>query len=272
MKYLTLILFCLSGIASAQQFEGTITWTINAKITDPKMKAQMEEAEKRMNDPEMQAQMKQMQEQMNNPQMKAMMESNPQMKAQMEKIMSMSNGGGMESMIPKSMVIKVKNDNTLSVIEGGMMSGEVLYLKDKGTSYHIDREAQTYSILGKDNGDASKMNAKVSKTGESAKVAAYTCQKYKIEITEQGKSMTQYVWATTEIKGIDLKGLANQKMNGGRSVFYSEIDGVPLKMEMTTPEMVMTMEAKEVKKESLSASQFIIPSNFKEVKGMMSGN
>jgi hypothetical protein len=36
--------------------------------------------------------------------------------------------------------------------------------------------------------------------------------------------------------------------------------------------MEMTMEAKEIKKESLSASEFIIPSDFKEVKGMMGRN
>jgi hypothetical protein len=41
------------------------------------MKAQMEEAQKKMSDPATQAQMKQMQEKMNDPQMKAMMEQKP---------------------------------------------------------------------------------------------------------------------------------------------------------------------------------------------------
>src|SRR5687767_11820412 len=103
-----LTLFCLfiSAVCLAQNFEGVIKWSMTNEITDPKMKAQMEEAQKKMNDPATQAQMKQMQEQMNNPQMKAMMEQNPQMKAQMENAIKMMQGGG--DMMPTGFTIKVK--------------------------------------------------------------------------------------------------------------------------------------------------------------------
>lgn len=262
-KLLTISLLTLSILAYAQDFEGTITWTINTDIKDPKMKAQMK-------DPAVQAEMKQMQEQMNDPQMKAMMESNPQMKAQMEKMMKMAASGDMNDMMPKGMVIKIKNQNMLTHMDGGMMDGDILYLNDKGQSYHLDRENKTYSLMPK-TGDNEK-DAKVTKMSESATILGYNCTKYKVEMTEQGKKITQYLWATTELKGIDMKRMASQKMNGGNPVFYREIEGVPLKMQMTMPEMEMTMEVKDIKRESLPAKEFAIPSDFQEVNTPFRGN
>jgi hypothetical protein len=187
-------------------------------------------------------------------------------------MMKMSSGGNVNSMMPSAMMIKIKKQNTLTRMEGGIMAGDILYLKEKEQSYHIDRDNKTFTVLGKDNGNEKPMNAKVVKTAETASILGHKCTKYKVELTEQGKSITQYLWATTELKGIDMSGLSKQRMSGGKSVFYSEIEGVPLKMEMIMPEMEMIMEAKEIKKESLSASLFIIPSDFKEVKGMMGRN
>jgi hypothetical protein len=264
-KLLTLSLLAFSIIVHAQNFEGTITWSISADIKDAKLKAQMEQAQQQMNDPAMQAQLKQMQEQMNDPQMKAMMESNPQMKAQMEKVMQMSSGGGMSDMFPKGMTVKVKNQNTLTRMEGGMMMGDILYLSEKGQSYSVDRENKTYSVLSNDSNNEN--NAKVTKTTESVSILGYKCQKYQVEMTEEGKKITQYIWATTELKGMDMRSMSDEKMRN--SAIYQEIAGFPLKMQMFMPEMEMIMEAKEVKKQSLPASEFIIPSNFKEVKGMM---
>src|SRR5688572_9916544 len=108
---LTLCCLLLSFVCLALNYEGTIKWSYTNEITDPKMKAQMEEANKQMNDPETQAQMKEMKEKMNSPEMKAMMEQNPQMKAQMEAAMKMMQGGGMNSMMPTGFMVKVKNGN-----------------------------------------------------------------------------------------------------------------------------------------------------------------
>ncbi|MFZ1809438.1 MAG: DUF4412 domain-containing protein [Cyclobacteriaceae bacterium] len=264
-KLIIIALFALSVNVHAQDFEGTITWAISTDIKDAKMKAQMEDAQQQMKDPAMQAQLKQMQEQMNDPQMKAMMESNPQMKAQMEQAMKMASGGGMNDMFPKSMIVKIKNKNSLTRMEGGMMMGDILYLGEKGQSYRVDRESKTYSVLG--GGNKNTNNAKVIKTTESGSILGYKCQKYEVEMTEQGKKITQYIWATTELKGMDMRSMGDEKMSN--SAIYKEIDGFPLKMQMSMPEMEMIMEAKEVKKQSLPASEFIIPSSFKEVKGMM---
>lgn len=262
------VLFLVSAGLWAQNFEGVISWTITTEIKDPKMKAQMEEAQKRMNDPATQAQMKEMQARMQDPQFKSMMESNPQMKAQTEKMMNMANSGNMNDMMPKGMTVRVKNKNTLSKMDGGMMAGEILYINERDVTYHIDRESKTYSVMSKGGDSDRAMKGKVTATSESMKIQGYNCKKYIVELEEGGKSMTQTVWATSEIKGLDMKSFSNQGVKGKKPAFYSEIDGVPLKMEMTMPEMDMTMEVTEIKKQTLPANDFVLPSGFTEVKGM----
>lgn len=273
MKKIMLVVLLLSVmVGNAQNFEGVITWKITSDITDPKMKAQMEEAQKKMNDPETQAQMKEMQEKMNDPEMKKMMDANPQMKAQMEAAMKMMQGGGdLSSMMPKGFIIKMKNQNVLTSMDGGMMANmETLYLNDKKTAYQINREAKTYTVLpqntNEDVKDSEKVEVKVTKTSETTKVLGYTCTKYIVDVKTQGHSMQQNFWTTTAIKDFDLKSLANQRMgNSQHSMYYEQIEGVPLKMEMMMPQGKMVMEVTELKKQSLSSADFAIPTGFKEV-------
>jgi hypothetical protein len=44
------------------------------------------------------------------------------------------------------------------------------------------------------------------------------------------------------------------------------IEGIPLRVEMKIPQGNMTMEATDIKKQSLPASDFAIPAGFKETK------
>jgi Domain of unknown function (DUF4412) len=233
----------------------------------------MEAAQKKMNDPETQAQMKALQEQMNDPQMKAMMDANPQMKKQMEAALKMAQGGGdVNSMMPKGMTTKIKNENVVTTMEGGFMGNmEILYLKDKNTSYSIDREAKTYSIMPQNSGDDAsdkKLDVKVTKTNETTKVLNYPCTKYIVEMTNnEGNTLKQFIWTTTAIKDFDLKSLSHQRMgsNNQMALFYEKIEGVPMRVEMPNPQGRMLMEMTEYKKQSLSSADFTIPSGFKEV-------
>ena len=244
-------------------------------LADYKTESLLEAAQKQMNDPAQQAQMKEMQAKMNDPQMKAMMESNPQMKAQIESMMKMQSGGGdmISSMIPKSMTVEIKNQNTLTKMEGGMAPMDILFLKDKNQLVSLNRSARTYTILPSSSTTSSSTQTpkspktKVTKTSETAKILNYTCTKYLVEMTEAGKTITNSIWATTEIKDFNLNHLSSQRV-GSASMSFEGIDGVPLKMEMNTPEMKMMMEATEIKKQALPASDFIIPADYKEVKGM----
>ncbi len=273
-KYALLILMQMSLTALSQPFEGTVKFSIKTELTDPKMKAQMEKGMQQLNDPTTKAQIKEMQEKMNDPQMKAMMEANPQMKAQMESAMKMMQGGGanggMSSSMPTGFIVKIKGGNSLTVMEGGMMPMEVLHLKDN--SYRLDRRNKTYSQLSSGEPPSgfqqSKPQVQITKTNEKTTILNYTCIKYTASITNNGKTVNQVYWTTTEIKDFDMKGLAKQRMGRGEPMFYDGIEGVPLKIEMTMPEANMIMEAIEIQRETLSPSDFSLPADFKQTKGM----
>ncbi len=263
----TLLLMAFSTFS--QSFEGTINWSMKMDITDPATKAKMDEAQKKMSDPANQAKMKEMQAKMNDPQMKAMMDANPQMKAQMEGAMKMMAGGDVNAMIPKGMMVKLKNDNSLVTMDGGMMDkSQILYLKDKDQSTRIDNANKTYTIMNsKSPTNTTEPQAKVTKTSEMKKILNYTCTKYIVEsTTPHGKTAQQIFWTTKEIS-IDMKNLSRHQAGKGNQFFYDNIEGVPLEIEMSMPEGKMTMQATEIKKESLAASLFQIPAGYKEVKG-----
>ncbi len=271
MKKVFFFFFLLVTLVShAQTFEGTVTWSVKYEFTDPARKAQMEKAQKSMDDPANQAKMKQMQEQMNSPEMKKMMEANPQMKERMEAAMKMMQGGEGGSMLPKTLIIKTKGNSSVSKMEGGMMGAETLYDGDKKQAYMINRNSKTYMLMNAGSGAAKdSVQRKVTKTGETMKVLGYNCTKYIVDVTTaKGTSMTQIFWTSTDIKGMDMRSLARQRMgNSGQSIYYEGIDGVPLRIEMNMPQMNMAMEVTDIKKELLPASDFTIPSDFTETKG-----
>ena len=273
MKKNWLFLLSLVSMACyAQSFEGTVTWSMKYEITDPAKKAEMEKSQKTMNDPANQEKMKKMQEQMNSPEMKAMMESNPQMKARMESAMKMMQGGDMGSMMSKGFTIETKDNNSLTKMNGGMMSMDLLYLREKNQGYMLDRTAKTYRVMSSSGNPGQKRDSvkhTVTKTTETMKILNYTCTKYIVTMTtEKGSTINQVFWTTTEIKGLDMKSLSRQRMgNSGQSMYLEGIDGVPLRIEMGTEQMNMIMEVTEIKKETLPASDFVIPADFKETKG-----
>jgi hypothetical protein len=263
------LLFCVT-VLHAQDFEGIMSWKVTTEITDPKMKAQMEEAQKKKDDPATQAQKKELEAKMEDPEFKKMMESNPQMKAQMEAAMKMAQGGDINSMMPKGYKAKFKNKNMLTTMEGGMMANmEFLYLSSEDKSYVINRSSKTYSpIVNTTSKDVKEPEVKITKTGETARILNYPCTKYVADVkSEKGTTMQQIFWATKDIPGIDFKNLAKQRMgSSSQKMWYAEIDGVPLKVEMKIPQGSMVMEATEIKKQSLSASDFAIPAGFTETK------
>ena len=115
MKTLCMIFFLLASVCCiSQNFEGTMKWSMKSEITDPKLKAQMEEAQKKLNDPATQAEMKQMKEKMNSPEMKAMMDQNPQMKQQMEAAMSVTNDTIKQNVTPPPSLSQVANTPCMS--------------------------------------------------------------------------------------------------------------------------------------------------------------
>src|SRR5947207_5280608 len=99
------------------------------------------------------------------------------------------------------------------------------------------------------------------------KIMGYNATKYVGETTDKGKTVNIVFWTTTEIKDIDLKGMTSQRTGpGNRPMLPEGVEGVPLRIENSTNEGNMVMEVAEIKRESLPASDFTIPADFKEGK------
>jgi len=274
-KLMIALLVFAAASARAQNFEGTIKTSMRFEATDPAVKAQMDEGQQKMNDPATQAKMKELQEKMKDPKFKAMMEGNPQMKAMMDKMTAgggQAAGGDMTSMMPKGMTMKIKDGNILMTMDGGMMSGDFLHTKDK--SVKLNREEKTYWVMaaGDGNSNTQQPQPTVTKTSETMKILGYNCTKYIIAMNEQGQTITTNMWTTTEIPGVDMKAFAKPRMGRGQPMFYSNVDGIPLRTESITPQGRMISEVTEIKREPLNTSDFTIPADYKETQGMFGRN
>ncbi|MEI9921177.1 MAG: DUF4412 domain-containing protein [Bacteroidota bacterium] len=265
---LMLVMILVAMVGRTQSFEGVIHFNMTMNITDPKIKAQIEEARKKENDPATQAKLKEMQAKLDDPKMKEMMQQNPQIKAQMEQMMKAIIGSDPTAMMPKGVTLKFKGTSSVMSMEGGIMDkNEILRIGDKDLTYMVNNAAKTYMVMKNNNSNVPQKTPKITKTSETQKIAGYTCTKYIIEQSGfDGKPLNTNYWATNEIKGIDLKALAKQAGSQNQTLIFTEIDGVPLKTEVLTPQGTMVMECTEVKKESLPASTFALPAGYSESK------
>jgi len=268
-KQLLLLAGLYYSIFAFGQFEGTVTWSCKLEISDPKMKAQMDKAQKEMNSPENQTRMKEMEAKMNDPQMKAMMENNPEMKALIEKQMEMMKGGNtggslMDKIAPKSIEIKIKGTNSLTKIQGGMMDSEVLSLGSMNKSYTLNRTKKTYTTNSHETNNESD-KYKITKTEEFATIIGYKSRKYIVENIEKGQKTNFMVWTTTEIKDMSTKQFSKMNVGGKSGSFIEKLEGIPMKMEVIMPgQGTMNMEVSAIKKEALAASLFELPAGFVE--------
>lgn len=250
-----------TGSLLAADFTGTLQWSIKVDVTDPQLKKQLDA----QSGPEAQAQLQAAREAMNSPEMQEMMKANPQMREMMEKqLKAMSKPGGL---FPKSSTLHIKGRRSLMRTEGGPAAGDLLSWADKDVSYQIDREARTYRKLDNEAVKESLDDKfKVTPTKETAKILGYACKRYLVETSEGGAPMQWTLWATEDIKGLDAGALRNLRLgqSSGPDLF-GKIDGVPLKIEISHPQMTMVMTATSVKEEALPDSLFQLPAGFKEV-------
>ncbi|MBC8010884.1 MAG: DUF4412 domain-containing protein [Burkholderiales bacterium] len=259
------------AVAHAADFEGTLKWSFKAEVTDPAMKQQMADAQAQLADPAKLAQMKAMLE---NPQMLAMMEQNPQMKSAIEAQIKLAEdaaagkgGDMMSAMMPTGMTLKTKAGRTHMQLEGGMMPTEVIGRTQPPEATMIDRKARTFSRVPTDPAatSADKAAHKVTKTAATAKILGYTCEQYLVETTQSGKPMNGVFWATDDIPGLDAASLSQARLGGGGAdTFMNEIKGIPLRMEMSMPQMKIQVEAVAVREGVVPDSVFEIPAGFVE--------
>jgi Domain of unknown function (DUF4412) len=127
-----------------------------------------------------------------------------------------------------------------------------------------------YSVLPQHQGGQGDQGNKptVTKTSETMTILGHPCTKYIVQMTEGSRTINQNLWATTDIKDIDIKNMRKQNFGRGHSIFYDGMDGFPLRIESSMPQGNMVMEVTDISRGSLQASDFTIPSDFKETQGM----
>lgn len=269
MKKLTLTFLIIFSIhiSFSQGFEGEISWKIQlntptsietSQNTNQEIEKTREDLMKQLSSPEIS----------NNPQLKVMVEK---MLTQMPNTNESDKANVMDFMLPKSMIIKIKNGNTLVAVEGAMagMLGEMLTLKGKTETFAINHSKKSYSILPTNNQkQTNEPPFEVTKTNETLKILNYICTKYKISNTNPKANETRFVYATTQIKDIDLGFIKNLKANDDDkfSAAIAKIDGFPLRMEMISSEMNILMQCTKIEAKELKSIDFILPANYKKIK------
>lgn len=266
-----LLALVFAAAMPAQDFEGTIIWKMQAEIADPAMRSELQSAQAQRGSPETRARMKAAQAALQSPEVQAMMAQNPQMKAMLEQQMGALKGpaagegeGALGGMFPRGLTLKAKGARSLVTIDGGMFPREILTQSDTGATYQIDRAGKSYRRLPPDRAPAGAAPAhKITRTGERAKILGYNCVRYLVEDTAEPEQGTYTIWVTKDIKGLDPKRLKNLRVGRDQgSNFMDQLDGVPMKMEISMPQARLVMEVSAIRPESLPAALFELPAGF----------
>lgn len=248
-RFFVAVLGFVAAPLLAQDFSGTIAWTLRVEITDPQLKQQIDAAQAALS----------------NPAIQEMLKSNPQMREMLEKQMGASTSDAAAGFFPKGFTLQIKGPRSLVKTEGGVAAGDVLVQADKKTSYQIDRKARTYRRLSDDPLKDYAGDYKVTPTADTAKILGYGCRRFLVETLGSEDKMRYSVWATNEIKGLDAASLRRLQFGeGSGAAFLAKIEGMPLKIDALTPQARLFMSAVSVKAEALPDALFVLPAGFRE--------
>jgi hypothetical protein len=266
-----ILLIVLNFNLKGQNFEGSITWSVTMEITDTELKKKLESSNQQLAEPANQAKLKELQKQLNDPQTKALLDQNPQMKDLIEKQLAAlgnsSSAGAINSLTPKSIEIKLKNGNSLVNTIGGIYESEILYLKGTDRTYIIDKKNKTYSPH-ENKPSSEQAHFTVTKTDEIITILNYKSRKYIVDANEKGQKLQYFVWTTLDIKDLDGKQFSRIRIGQStNSSFISKVEGVPLKIQVSTKEGKVVLQVINIKKEVLPNDLFMIPAGFTEKMG-----
>ena len=141
--------------------------------------------------------------------------------------------------------------NTTTISDAKSKSS-VLLMDIMGNKYKIKNDESTK----KDN--EKKQDASVKYSDDTKEIAGYKCKKAEITFADKsGTSQATTIYYTEEIP--------NHMGYDSRNSTFKDIKGMPLEFEIQAQNgMKMKMSAKSVSKESVPASKFDIPSDYKE--------
>ncbi|MBA4303271.1 MAG: hypothetical protein C0424_03490 [Sphingobacteriaceae bacterium] len=179
------------------------------------------------------------------------------------------SGGGQEmemakAFMPTGYVFKIKGENSRMSIQGGMMAammGDVVVNAAKDQVYMVNDANKSAMLMPKEEGKAADEAGKydVQKGADKRSIAGFSCEHYVVK-SKEGELLAEY-WVTDEIAIKAPKGKSSASSPIGQSGSYG-ISGFPLRVQMSQMGMLITMEAKEVKKEKLANSLFEVPKDY----------
>lgn len=169
---------------------------------------------------------------------------------------------------PKTFVLMAKGNDNFLRADGGIRSSAILWLGGRKRYYRLDQSARTYKVL--ENGDWATAAARpsVTSTGEEAVIHGYHCRKYVVTSAVDSRLFRAVYWTTTELKGLDMKTMPTPGTGGNisQTLFHEYVSGIPLRIDVFTPQLHTEIKVVSITKEKLSTGDFEIPSEFKEEK------
>ena len=233
----------------AEEFTGTMQWSARIEFLDP--------------------QMDMVQSAMKNPEMLSVLLQNPQLRGMLEgKLGPLNASGGAKSLFPTGFTLVIKGQRALLKTEGGLVSREILALGDQRAAYSLNRPARTYQKIadGAASGEGAAVKTKVARTKDTAVILGYVCTRYLVEADDAGARSHFSVWTTTAIKGLDAAAL--KRLNWGQAGspdFLGKLEGVPLKIDATTPDAKVGLVATRISVGAVDGALFVLPAGFKQV-------
>jgi hypothetical protein len=243
------VVCAFAPVVRAQEFNGTMQWSARIEFLDP--------------------QMDMVQSAMKNPEMLSLLLQNQQLRGMLEsKLGPLNANGGATSLFPTGFTLFVKGQRALVKTAGGMVSREVLSLGDQRVAYSLNRAARTYQKIADSamSGAGAAVKSKVTRTKDSAVILGYGCNRFLVEVDDAGTKSHFSVWTTIEIKGLDAAAVKRLSWGqAGSPDFLGKIEGVPLKIDVVTPDAKVGLVATGLKLGAVDGALFVLPTGFKQV-------
>ena len=165
----------------------------------------------------------------------------------------------LDQMFPSKMMVHIKGNKVATTTNAGVMQKLVMDA-DKDTTYLIVDQSKTiYAMTQKDIDDQKKgkkdPNTIVKKTTSTATIAGYKCTQYDVTVESEGQTINQKIWATTDIKA------AKPKVNA-EQMFYSDIEGVMMRMTSKVMGIDMNVEVTNVSTTPPDGKVFELPADY----------
>jgi hypothetical protein len=249
--------FITTSMLHAQvSLEGTLRWQIKVDFNSP-------ETEKALQESLQPTDLSELEKSLQNP----ALQNNPALQKQLQQgldFLKQQQSNGLKNLIPTHMTIYFKEHSYRVKSEGSSnpLLGDILFLKKENKRYLINSSQKTYSELPEEKNTSGQNKQYIPKaTSEYQTVLGYKCRKY--EVVE--KDLKQYIWATKEIAGIGSSSLADLTNSAQTAeIDLSKIEGFPLKIEVFSPELNMTMTALSFDTNKVAAEHFVIPGTYQK--------